>query len=35
MGESKGAIVCIEAIDQAGQHCYDAGKHFFPWANAI
>jgi hypothetical protein len=34
-GESRRATVCIEAINQAGQHCYDTGKHFFPGANAI
>ena len=33
--ESRRATVCIEAINQAGQHCYDTGKHFFPGANAI
>ena len=34
-GESRRATVCIEAINQAGQHCYDTGKHFFPGRTAI
>jgi hypothetical protein len=34
-GESRRATVCVEAINQAGHHCYDTGKHFFPGANAI
>jgi hypothetical protein len=34
-GESRRATVCIEAINQAGQHCYDTGKHFFSGAKAI
>ena len=33
--ESRRATVCIEAINQAGQHCYDTRKHFFPGANTI
>ena len=33
--EARRATVCVEAINQAGQHCYDTGKHFFPEANAI
>ena len=32
--EARRATVCVEAINQAGQHCYDTGKHFFPGANA-
>jgi hypothetical protein len=34
-GESKCAIVWIEAIDQAGQHSYDKRKHFFPGAKTM
>jgi hypothetical protein len=34
-GELRRATVCLEAINQAGQHCYDTSKHFFPGANAI
>jgi hypothetical protein len=34
-GGIKTCDCCIEAINQAGQHCYDTGKHFVPGANAI
>jgi hypothetical protein len=34
-GESRSAIVWIEAIDQAGQHGYDNDKHFFPGAKTM
>jgi hypothetical protein len=28
-------IVCIEAIDQSGQHCYDTREHFLTGLNTV
>ena len=31
----EGEGLCVEAIDQAGQHRYDTHEHLFPGANTI
>jgi hypothetical protein len=33
--ESRCAIVCLEAIDQEGQHCCDTRQYFFPGSKRV
>ena len=35
LGRAIGVFVSIKAIDQSGQHCYDAREHFLTMANTI